>query len=1357
MPDVYDKIADSYISASDVATALYPKPATPQYPFSQYLEGPKPEEEEEEPPEYKEPWTRMIPWFPKPQDAVPIEPGIRMTRNGKIWKDGFPLAIGRVDKETGQFTPTAWAKGLETIFTPLTFVGAGIGYLGEEIEKRAAMTGEEWEAYEEAGLPVSSPQDLKKFLPGGEYHERLIESPWLVQMGLSLPLLLAAGQAGLTATAARRGLAPAAAAGKPAVTRIPAEVARGALAPVAAAEAVPGLALKYGVVWPVKQVAVKGVGPALRKSFELALDQGLDKWLVRQGIRADQAPKVVQWFMNKNRYWLFEQGKQNLLKKRAGRMNVDQRAATAAEETMAQAEPKLLEALTGSGVRAEVAPEPLRAPSGVGKAETERLALVRQDLLRVQSEAEAGTIPTAVANKQIESLNMEIANLERQLQPAILPTAEPGMPEAGLQPSMLEQVADKEVRPPTAAKITQAQMDDYVKIQEYAATIEPETIGATLSTEIADTNAEIAALEAELAKPRVSPEWGNKAAVRRTIAEKQAEIAIAEALAYVQSSGGGLEEALDLIRGEMGQISGELGNRSLPFHGGARAGPYAGIPSPSLDAQVTTMQSFVDRVELGMSIEAEAAVETPIGEVPAAIAEAAPPPPPTEPPAPPPVEPSVPPGAPEEDAVKQLTRLIRAAKPVRKETEILKHEELSRRAGAYAGVLEGGEGELAFQRALGVLKGELPQAVFEPPRPMLTPDAIGGLFNTIRDSDLLPFQKLNTAEALSAILGGQLPTRGDISLLENMFGSDLARALLSRRPMSQKAWDAFLEVWNIPRTLMASGELSGSLRQGAFLAPSHPRVWGRSMWAQLRAVAKEENALAIDRQMQTNPRAEQRAQYGVFHAPIKGVGAKLTQREEVFISNFFERFVSWWEKEGLAKRVGTLPLYVIAKGVRISERAYITFLNKLRADTFDTTMDTWEKTGVPPKPDEIQRLANFVNNATGRGTLGKLEESAPLLSGALFSPRLQASRIGLFWDAMKDAIRAANDMAHGRPVNRMARENLKAVVAFVSTGLLILGLAKLNGAEVSSDPNSADFGKIKIGKTRIDIWSSFQPYARFTCNMITGMRTSTITGQTAEVQRMTTLKNFLRSKLMPTTGFIYDALEGRTYEGEDIELSVEQVSERLLPMFFQDMMDAIQDEGLVGGFKALPGFLGIGIMTYDLPSWPELEEYFNIKDTVSPSGEVIKTATKNRIEYRERNPENEAKLFILGRFTTLKTDIAKTHVLRIMEEHKIKPEDVRGYQNVFGKRGARVPEPTVAHAGPPEGVSTWQNIRADLGSSLLQALDRLWYQGGSLTQAETTQLQKIHSKYPLGQTNFNAWVKQTLRQIHENAAVKAGK
>ncbi len=1005
MPDtVYDRIADTFIDASKIATSLYPKPKTS---FADYFKEKAPT-----PDERGGFWQRyggQMPGAPQPPSALPygkagrpvypppkppkdegvdIGEGLTLKFDGSVWhKDISWASIGKLDKQTGQFKPAWWVGPLQIISTAFKETGKTMALPGfleaERQEREAALAGRLSKEETERVLtqrPLSSlkPEELEK---------KYKDLPHALQLATEIVPLFAAGALGLTATGLRGALTPATQAAKAAV-RIPAQVAKVALAPVAVAEVAPAYVLKYGIAWPLKQVAVKGIAPALQKSFEIALDKGLDKWLVRQGIRGDQANRIVRIFLEKNNRWLFEQGKTNLLKRRVTRMDVNQKAGSAAEETIRQAEPRLLAAVKG-----EVPAKPLITPA-----------------------------------KPVE------------------------------------------VPPQPSRAVTQP------------------------------------------VKPEIRPRL-----------------------------------------------------------------PKAIIP------------------------------------------------PPITPPPPPPITPPIVPPA--GDPIKQLTLLVRSAKPIRKETEVLKSAELKKRVAAAAGVLEKGEAREAFLRSKGMLKGELPQAAFEPPEVGLTPDAINGLFGMIRDSDTLYFQRLNTSTALEKLLLGQIPTRSEIALLEEAFGTDLAKAILSKRPMGEKAWETFLDVWNIPRAVLASWDLSAPLRQGAVLAPAHFKEWIGGFKPMLQAFAKEKHAIAIDRVIQTGKHAELRAESGLFHAPIKGVGAKLTQREEVFVSN-------------LARYI---PL------IRRSERAYITFLNKLRADVFDNIVENWEKAGVRATKKDYTELAKFVNRASGRGGLGKLEDSAPFLSGMLFSPRLQMARITI-----------GNSLLTGTaPVRKEAAKNLSS---FVGTGLAILALVSLAGAEVGKNPLSADFGKIRIGKTRLDIWGGFQQYARFISTLIMGMKKSTISGQTYEANRMDIIQQFLRSKLMPTLSFFYDLMVGRTYIGEKMEMDIQQAYQRLAPMFIQDMVDAINSEGIPGGFVAIPGVLGIGIVSYDLPNWPELEKYFNLE------------TTKERNSYRMSHAENEAKLFILGRFTVLQNPMAKGHVIRIMREHKIKPEDVRGYDKVFGPQP--IPQPT---------------------------------------------------------------------------------
>ena len=59
-------------------------------------------------------------------------------------------------------------------------------------------------------------------------------------------------------------------------------------------------------------------------------------------------------------------------------------------------------------------------------------------------------------------------------------------------------------------------------------------------------------------------------------------------------------------------------------------------------------------------------------------------------------------------------------------------------------------------------------------------------------------------------------------------------------------------------------------------------------------------------------------------------------------------------------------------------------------------------------------------------------------------------------------------------------------------------------------------------------------------------------------------------------------------------------------------------------------------------------------------------APKDRDDYRKGNPLIEAQMFVTGRFTTLSSDKARAEVLRLIEEHKLDTELIKGYEKVFG-------------------------------------------------------------------------------------------
>ncbi len=63
--------------------------------------------------------------------------------------------------------------------------------------------------------------------------------------------------------------------------------------------------------------------------------------------------------------------------------------------------------------------------------------------------------------------------------------------------------------------------------------------------------------------------------------------------------------------------------------------------------------------------------------------------------------------------------------------------------------------------------------------------------------------------------------------------------------------------------------------------------------------------------------------------------------------------------------------------------------------------------------------------------------------------------------------------------------------------------------------------------------------------------------------------------------------------------------------------------------------------------------------------QVTWSDAKVRDEWRKDNPLLEAKMFVVGQFTTLSTDAAREEVLRLIDKHNIDTELIPGYEKVF--------------------------------------------------------------------------------------------
>lgn len=516
----------------------------------------------------------------------------------------------------------------------------------------------------------------------------------------------------------------------------------------------------------------------------------------------------------------------------------------------------------------------------------------------------------------------------------------------------------------------------------------------------------------------------------------------------------------------------------------------------------------------------------------------------------------------QDPTLSKLIDSIRKAPSARRQTEIMRSGELSQRVArgmSAAEAVSPRERGRAFTSQLG---GEQPIADFEPALDKFGNDELDNLYARIWESDLRPFDMKNTDDALTKVLHGQLPTRSEILSLNRIFGTELTDTILSKRPFSTRSVQNVIEFANIPRAIQTTFDMSAPLRQGLVLAPGHPKEFAKSSVDMMRSFFKEDAAKRIDQAITSHPNFDVMQRTGLHYSPRTGGAATLVQREEIFATRFIEKLSN---SDSAILRAVTFP-------IRASERAYINFLNKFRFDIANNQYQKWLNEGLEER-DVLQKMVQFnrfLNRATGRGSLGPLERIAPELNVAFFSPRLIASRVQVPLSLFEA------DPA----VRKLVARDLAALAGTMST---VIGLFNLiEEVDVEADPRSSDFGKLRIGPTRVDVLAGFQPIIRYTTQIATQQRKSTTTGEiSTNLNPGETIGRFLRSKLSPQAGALLDQVAGSDFLGE--EVTPRTHLERIVPLIIQDINEGVRTQGIVGGAIGATAFFGTGIVSYRTP------------------------------------------------------------------------------------------------------------------------------------------------------------------------------
>lgn len=379
--------------------------------------------------------------------------------------------------------------------------------------------------------------------------------------------------------------------------------------------------------------------------------------------------------------------------------------------------------------------------------------------------------------------------------------------------------------------------------------------------------------------------------------------------------------------------------------------------------------------------------------------------------------------------------------------------------------------------------------------------------------------------------------------------------LRSQRTVGQRAKDSAMEVLHTARAIKTAFDLSAVFRQGGFILFGNPIRAARALPAMFRAMLSEKQQFAINEEIRNRPNADLYKQAKLFLHDERA--STLTKQEEAYMGRFATK----------------IP------GVGLSERAYSTFLNRLRADSFDAMVASLGKGGTVT-PDEAKVIANFINVATGRGNLGSFDNAAVALNAAFFAPRFVVSRFQLL---------VGQPLWNGNTRTRLliAKEYAKTL-----TGLaLFYGLAAALRDErepIETDPRSSKFMKIPIGKSTIDPMMGLVQAAVvlpkiFSGKVKKGDKLVPIRGEKIPYGGDTTddvLGRFQLTKLNPALGTALSLARGKNLGGEKVESVRDVFRELAYPISFGDIRDAMKYNGVPEGVAlSMLALFGMGIYT----------------------------------------------------------------------------------------------------------------------------------------------------------------------------------
>ncbi|MFA5377188.1 MAG: hypothetical protein WC455_15665 [Dehalococcoidia bacterium] len=466
--------------------------------------------------------------------------------------------------------------------------------------------------------------------------------------------------------------------------------------------------------------------------------------------------------------------------------------------------------------------------------------------------------------------------------------------------------------------------------------------------------------------------------------------------------------------------------------------------------------------------------------------------------------------------------------------------------------------------------------------------------------------------------------------------------------------------------------------------------------------------------------------------------------------------------------------------------------------------------------DEWARMSNKMSGVVSSRAMGISPNQRSLESAFGFmSPRFTRANAAIVWDIV------TNPKSY---TSKQAAQSLTALIGAMTAAYLTIN--KGQGKDVTLNPFNPDFGKIEIGNRKYYLGGIIADLRRLLQDIdaatyyATG-RNISLSGKEDNTPNLAMLAVSQGiSKSAPTTSTLANIAKlwgnpnAKDYDGKPLTLAG-IFGGWGYPSFTEGMINQEKD-ALAGSFAE---WLGLTSLEIDRPYQLSLKWKDDFKDYNAIPTDPMEVKAKSlvsREKYRENNPLIDAKLFIAGEVSTVRTDDAAKVVMQLVAENKIDPKTIKGVEanlkaqeklkslgmiddnltptdtlvkGLLAAQGTKttaspitttpssqtdvnsgsatpqgvtnVPsnqvnaaEPTTTATTTPQSYS-WDGlkskVRSDNSMLVLLAFNKVWNTGEALTSQEDAALKDLFAKYPMGQTNYNVWLKQTTRQLWEKS------